>query len=49
MGRVSQEHEVLVQKQPNTGDAQSPHARLHVGDVVGFVGQHACFISVAHP
>ncbi|OAX44262.1 hypothetical protein K503DRAFT_765231 [Rhizopogon vinicolor AM-OR11-026] len=47
LGRISQEHGILVQVPPN---AESGHIdpTLKVGEIVEIVGQHACLIAAAH-
>ncbi|KDQ16807.1 hypothetical protein BOTBODRAFT_30700 [Botryobasidium botryosum FD-172 SS1] len=47
LGRVSQEHGILVRK--NSKEPIAEEERLRLGDVLEIVGQHACMIAAAYP
>ncbi|KAG1899263.1 uncharacterized protein F5891DRAFT_1040384 [Suillus fuscotomentosus] len=45
LGRISQEHGILVQVPPESGRTDPT---LKIGDTIEIVGQHACLIAAAH-
>jgi len=47
LGRISQEHGVLVRKNP--GEPIPEEEKMKLGDVLEIVGQHACMIAAAYP
>jgi len=48
LGRISQEHGILVQVPPNPESGHTDPS-LKVGEIIEIVGQHACLIAAAHP
>ena len=52
LGRMSQEHGILTRKKSTTTGHRAPISedeKLHLGDIVEIVGQHACMIAAAYP
>lgn len=48
LGRISQEHGILVQVPPDPESGRT-NPTLKIGDTVEIVGQHACLIAAAYP
>ncbi|KZT30548.1 hypothetical protein NEOLEDRAFT_1082625 [Neolentinus lepideus HHB14362 ss-1] len=49
LGRISQEHGILVAHPSGSYSSGSPEGKLEIGEVIEIVGQHACLITAAYP